>query len=73
MKQSLTKLLVKPIVKDEETEGAKEAQVDEEYEDIFKTMETVSDTPIVKKRKQSDALKDEIKMRKRKKKIVTQK
>lgn len=73
MKQSLSKLLVRPIVKDEETEEVKEAQVDEEYEEIFKTMETVSDTPIVKKRKQSDTLNDETKKRKRKKKIVTQK
>lgn len=44
-------MLLKPVVKDEETDGQDdetEKQVDEEYEELFENMETVSDT---KKRK----------------------
>lgn len=69
MKQSLTKLLIKPIVKDEQDDnGLVEAQVDEEYEQIFKTMETVSETKKVKKRKSIAKLLDEGCMKKKKKK-----
>lgn len=68
MKQNLTTLLVKPIVKDEE-ESAEKTQVDEEYEEIFKTMETVSDVPKLKKRKKFEIVLDES-MKKRKKKKV---
>lgn len=69
MKQSLTKLLVKPVIKDEQVDAQDKSQVDEEYEEIFKTMETVSDVPKkLKKRKKSEAG-DGIK-KKKKKKIV---
>lgn len=70
MKQSLTKLLIKPIVKDEDDVSEK-TQVDEEYEEIFKTMETVSEAPKMKKRKTSVKLIEDGIKKKKKKKTVT--
>lgn len=69
MKQNLTKMLIKPIVKDEKFEETKE--IDEEYEDIFKTMETVSDTPKIKKRKKSENVSQENKKKKKKQVVIS--
>lgn len=44
MKQNLTKLLLKPLVKTEIKEEEKNGVVDEEFEEIFKNMESVEDT-----------------------------
>lgn len=70
MKQSLTKLLIKPIVKDED-DGLEKTQVDEEYEEIFKMMETVSEAPKMKKRKKPVKLLEDGIKKKKKKKTVT--
>lgn len=46
MKQNLTGLLMKPIIKKEEEEAnknAKEPVVDEEYEDLFDSMEVIEE------------------------------
>lgn len=44
IKQSLTKLLVKPIIKKEtETEETNETNLDEEYEEIFDNMQVIMD------------------------------
>lgn len=70
MKQNLTALLVKPIVKDEDLDGEdKSARVDQEYEEIFKTMETVSDIRKVKRRKNTEETGEGV-MKKKKKKMV---
>ncbi|XP_030753412.1 WD repeat-containing protein 74 [Sitophilus oryzae] len=53
MKQSLAKLIVKAVIKDEEdTERKKEDVVDEEYEDLFKNMEEVQSDKKIKKGKE---------------------
>lgn len=69
MKQNLTKLLVKPNVKDEKLDEDDKAPVDEEYEAIFETMETVSDETKIRKRKQSKSV--DVTKKKRKKKKCT--
>lgn len=54
MKQNLTKLLIKPVVKDEPVEEINsEKNVDEEYEDIFKNMQTVVCAKKLKKQKRT--------------------
>ncbi|KAG5899141.1 hypothetical protein JTB14_027334 [Gonioctena quinquepunctata] len=53
MKQSLTRLLMKPIVKEEPTEDP--GKSDDEYEDIFEKMEVVTE----KKKKRKITLEDE--------------
>lgn len=48
MKQSLTNVLVKPIVKNEAKEEESEKVVDEEYEEIFNNMESVDEVNVEK-------------------------
>ncbi|XP_050312759.1 WD repeat-containing protein 74 [Anthonomus grandis grandis] len=60
MKQNLTKLLVKPIVKDEEPKQAEAQVLDQEYEDLFNNMEEVHDGHKKTKRK-SDGVGQKIK------------
>lgn len=51
MKQNLTKVLIKPVVKEEPVEVCSEKNIDEEYEEIFKNMQTVVSTKKLKKQK----------------------
>nr|CAH7721479.1 unnamed protein product [Callosobruchus chinensis] len=64
MKQSLTKLLVRPILKEEkdaEEENENDKQVDEEYDNIFESMEVIGEES--KKRKGDNAKKAKKKKR----------
>ncbi|EFA06164.1 WD repeat-containing protein 74 [Tribolium castaneum] len=57
LKQNLTKILIKPLVKEEQDLGEEdkiEEPVDEEYEDIFSKMETVTEAIKQKRKSESD-------------------
>lgn len=72
MKQNLTKILVKPVIKEEKEEETEavvpEKEFDEEYEDIFRNMETVGDDENKRKRKNSETKK---RKKKKSRKIVS--
>lgn len=56
MKQSLTKLLVKPVIKDEDEPKLRESEeIDQEYEDLFNNMEEIKDDKNVEKGKRRKA------------------
>lgn len=57
MKQNLTKLLVKPFVKEEETtkDSAEKGTDDVEYEQLFEGMETITEATKKKKSKRQEA------------------
>ncbi|XP_060516093.1 WD repeat-containing protein 74 isoform X2 [Cylas formicarius] len=61
MKQNLTKLFLKPIIKDEGEEKQKQDEnVDEEYEEMFRNMETVIDEDEIPKKKKRKSLHDNL-------------
>ncbi|XP_076260384.1 WD repeat domain 74 lethal (2) k09848 [Rhynchophorus ferrugineus] len=68
MKQNLTKLLVKPVVKDEDglekDKGGAEVVADEEYEDLFNNMEVVKSDKKIKKTKRKSIAGNEKKKKK---------
>ncbi|XP_044745544.1 WD repeat-containing protein 74 [Coccinella septempunctata] len=51
MKQNLNRILIKPIIKEEKEMGNEvaETEVDDEYEEIFKNMEEISEKPAKRK------------------------
>ncbi|RZC36817.1 WD repeat-containing protein 74 [Asbolus verrucosus] len=56
LKQNLTRILMKPLVKEEpETEETAPQPVDEEYEELFDNMETVSDKQVSKQKRKSES------------------
>ncbi|KAJ8963481.1 hypothetical protein NQ318_018964 [Aromia moschata] len=73
MKLNLTKLLMKPVIKDEplEEEELGDENVDDEYENIFSTMETVTSDRKTKKMKRATEGLDAPEQQKRKKKKTT--
>lgn len=64
MKQNLTRLLVKPVIKSENANAVEEEQVDEEYEEIFEAMETVTEAGKLKKRRKINTPQLEVKKKK---------
>ncbi|KAJ8936547.1 hypothetical protein NQ314_012287 [Rhamnusium bicolor] len=68
MKQNLTHILMKPVVKNEPKEEENEKEIkDEEYEEIFNNMETVSETATSDKKLKKHKRKTEDTIEKRKK------
>lgn len=70
MKQSLTKLLVKPVIKDEDEPKLRESEeIDQEYEDLFNNMEEIKDDKNVKgkRRKAEEENTPKVKKKKTKK------
>lgn len=78
MKQNLTKLLVRPVVKDESEEVQQSKEVDQEYEELFKNMEEiqegdeVSKDKKVKRKGSKNESKVKVKKLKKSKKVVSQ-
>ncbi|CAH0551530.1 unnamed protein product [Brassicogethes aeneus] len=76
LKQSLTRLLMKPIVKEEPKEEELNAEtnkeIDQEYEELFNNMETVSEEieKVKKQKRKSVSTEESKKIKKKKKKVV---